>query len=78
VKSSRAKRRPWKKEWNSSMRPVMTHSIPPICKEKWHSYMAKEMKWNALMKPTAYNLKYKPKYCFNSGLTFHSYVNKSF
>jgi hypothetical protein len=32
VKSSRAKRRPWKNELNSSIRPVMTHSIPPICK----------------------------------------------
>jgi len=43
VKSSRAKRRPWKKELNSSIRPVMTHSIPPICKEKWHSSRAREM-----------------------------------
>jgi hypothetical protein len=78
VKSSRAKRRPWKKECNSSMRPVMTHSIPPICKEKWHSFKAKEMQWNTLKKLTAYNPKYKPKYCINSGLTSHSHVNKSF
>lgn len=78
VKSSRAKRRPWKKEWNSSIRPVMTHSIPPICKEKRHSFKAKEMQWNVLMKQTAYNRNYKPKYCINSGLTSHSHVNKSF
>jgi hypothetical protein len=80
VNSSRAKRRPWKKEWNSSIRPVMTHSIPPICKEKWHSFKGKEMQWKALMKRTAYNPKYMytPKYCINFGLTSHSHVNKSF